>query len=57
MKELCPVCCSSNNSQISGSEVRDKLKKGLALPDWFIRESVLKNIIDETKNGNKIFFK
>ena len=47
----------NNNSQISGSEVRDKLKKGLALPDWFIRESVLKQINDATKNGHHVFYK
>jgi len=46
-----------NNSQISGSEVRDKLKKGLKLPDRFIRESVLNQINDESKNGHHVFYK
>ena len=48
---------SNNNRQISGTEVRDKLKKDESLPDWFIRESVLKIIKDEIKDIHSIFYR
>ena len=47
----------NKNSRISGSEVRHKLQKGESLPDWFIRESVLKQINEEINNGYPVLYK
>jgi ATP sulfurylase len=45
------------NYKINGTEIRAKLEKGKALPDWFIRESVLNLISDEIKYGHNVFIK
>ena len=41
--------------KISGTEFREKLINGEGLPDWFIRESVVKFIKEELENNNQIF--
>ena len=41
---------------IAGSEMRDTLRAGKHLPDWFMRELVQEVLIDEMKKGNPLFY-
>jgi len=60
----CPSCdahverCgheSVSSQQISGTQLRQLLRQGVALPEWFMREPISRLIIDGIKNGNKVF--
>lgn len=61
---FCPACqdyvdaCGhgpGSAMQISGTEARDMLRSGAVLPDWFMRESVSRLILDEIKEGHEVF--
>lgn len=42
-------------SHISGTQVRDTLRQGRALPDWFMRELVQEALRAELKRGRPVF--
>jgi pyruvate kinase len=42
-------------TMISGTEVRETLRAGKHLPDWFIRDLVQEVLLAETRNGKPIF--
>lgn len=43
------------SQQISGTQARGTLKHGGTLPDWFMRESVSRLILDELGRGREVF--
>jgi pyruvate kinase len=43
------------SQEISGTEARELLRQGEALPDWFIRTSVSQLIVKEIANGGEVF--
>ena len=43
------------SQEISGTQAREILRQGGALPDWFIRTSVSQLIINELSNGGEVF--
>jgi len=43
--------------EISGTQAREVLRQGGALPDWFIRTSVSQLIVNELSNGGEVFAK
>ena len=42
-------------TNISGTEVREKLRAGKPLPDWFMREIVQEVLLAEMKSGTPLF--
>lgn len=50
--------CRHNNDDmeaISGSQAREMLRRNLYPPKWFMRPDIAKLIMNEIKNGNKVF--
>jgi ATP sulfurylase len=43
------------NQKISGTQARETLRQGKILPEWFMRESVSRLILEELKNGSEVF--
>ena len=43
------------SQEISGTQAREVLRQGGALPDWFIRTSVSQLIVGELANGGEVF--
>ena len=43
------------SQSVSGTEARTLLKKGAAPPDWFMRESVSRLLLDELALGTEVF--
>ncbi len=41
---------------ISGTEVRETLRNGKHLPDWFMRDLVQDALLMEMKNGKPLFY-
>jgi ATP sulfurylase len=41
---------------ISGTKVRETLKAGNRLPDWFMQDLVQDVLVDELRNGNSLFY-
>ena len=41
---------------VSGTEVRDRLRRGERLPDWFIRAVVQDHLLGETAAGRPLFY-
>lgn len=41
---------------ISGTKVRETLKAGKRLPDWFMQDLVQDVLVDELRNGNSLFY-
>jgi ATP sulfurylase len=41
--------------RISGTQARDAVRNGDMLPDWFMRESVSRLILDELEGGRPVF--
>lgn len=42
-------------ARISGTQAREALRDGEVLPDWFMRESVSRLILDEMERGQPVF--
>lgn len=40
---------------ISGTQVREMLKKGKSPPEWFMRKEISKIILDKIKKGKRVF--
>lgn len=45
----------AHSQRLSGTEAREMLKQGAAPPDWFMRDSVSRLILDEMAGGTKVF--
>lgn len=43
-------------SLISGSDVRESLRSGKRMPDWFMRDLVQDMLLDEIQNGKPMFY-
>lgn len=43
-------------ARISGTQVRDSLRNGEHLPDWFMREIAQEVLLDELKRGKPLFY-
>ena len=46
---------SNSSKSISGTSARERLRQGLTVPDWYIREPISNLILDELKNGQEVF--
>ncbi len=55
-KKRCYVETSGDELlSISGTEVRDTLRRGERLPDWFMRDLVQEILLADTKSGEPVF--